>query len=301
MKNKLLILVLASLALGLAACQPAPQTALLTAPQATQIPVATPIPLPASPTAVQMPVPSLAPAATVATADPIQGAEKTVTDYFAALATGDAKTSASLLSTFSLTHAAMTRGDAQAEIKTGLDLGAQRSDLQIIDAKAFDAKTVLVHVTYQESLKDSKTGKLTTTPRDELWPVRLESGAWRYNRGNLIDFKTLDVKERTLSGVTVKPQEVDRYSDRLSLVLLVQNATQDAVVWGSPSQVLATFHWGSQAVQADPKVIVIDRLRSYPAVTIDASGLFDTYPDAVDLVQFIHYTGGPWYTFQLGS
>jgi hypothetical protein len=301
MKNKLLALILVSLALGLAACQPAPQTAALTAPQAAQIPAATPIPLPATPTAMQIPVPSLAPGATEVTAGPIQAAEKTVTAYFAALAGGDAKTAASLLSTFSLTHAALTRSDAQAEIKTELDQGEQWSDLQIIDAKAFDAKTVLVHVTYQETSKDRKTGEPATTPRDELWPVRLESGAWRYNRGNLVDYQTLDVKERILSGVTVKPQEIDRYTDRLALVLLVQNATQESVVWGSPSQVLATFHFNGQAVQADQKVIVIDRLRSYPAVTIEAHGLFDTYPDAVDLVQFILYTGGPWYTFQLGS
>jgi hypothetical protein len=298
MKNKLLIFVLINLALGLAACQPATPTAVLTA---TQPPAATPIPLPAAPTAAPAAIPSLAPSPTAASADPVQGAEKTIIDYFAALSAGDAKTAANLLSTFSLTHAATTRGDAQAEIKAGLALGEQWSALQIKDAKVFDEKTVLVQVTYQKTSTDGKTGKLTTTPQDELWPVRLESGAWRYNRGNLIDFETLDVKERTLSGVTVKPQEIDRYSDRLSLVLLVQNATQDSVVWGSPSQILATFHWGSQAVQADQKVIVIDRLRSYPAVTIDASGLFATYPDAVDLVQFIHYTGGPWYTFELGS
>jgi hypothetical protein len=301
MKKNLLILVIISLALGLAACQSLPPAAAPSVPQVTRVAAATPIPLPATPTAVQTPVPGLAPTASAVSDDPLQAAKKTVTDYFAALAGSDAKAAADLLSTFSLTHAGLTRSDAQAEIKAQLDLGSQWSDLQIADAKTFDAKTILVHVTYQETSKDSKSGKLTPTARDELWPIRLESGAWRYNRGNLIDFETLDVKERTLSGVTVKPQEVDRYSDRLSLVLLVQNATQESVVWGSPNQVLATFNFDGQAVKADQKVIIIDRLRSYPSVTIDANGLFDTYPDSVDLVQFIYYTGGPWYSFQLGS
>lgn len=304
MKRTLLFFLTLAMAASLAACQPAPEQAALANPQQAPITAATPIPLPAAaaPTDESAAQPTNAALATPAAANgDTQQAVKTVQDYFAALSAGDAASAASLLSSFSLAHASMTRGDAADALKAEMALGTQWSGLQIKGSKAFDDTTILVRVAYERIDKDAKTGKSTTIPLDEQWPVRRENGAWRYNRGNLIDFHTVDVPERTLSGLTVKPRQVDRYSDHISLILLVQNATNEAITWGSPNTILANFHFGGQAVQGVQKVIVIDRLRSYPAVSIEVNGLFDTYPDAVDLVQYTHYSGGPWYSFQLGS
>jgi hypothetical protein len=307
-----------SAVLLLAACQAVPQAA---AP-ATLPPAATPIPLPtvraASPT---MPASAVAetPAALVPVADAStptgdsQAAEKTVQDYFAALQAGDPKTAAGLLSTFSLTHDGITRGDAADAIQALQLKGVQWSALQVKDSQMFDGKTMLVHVIYQLATPDSKTGKPAASQQDELWPVRLENGVWRYNRGNLIDFHTLDVDAQTKSGLTIKPRSIDRYSDHLSLILLAQNATNDAVVWGLSTQVLATFHFpasvcgasatscAQQAVEAVNSQIIIDRLRSYPGVTIQVKGLFTAYPEKVDLVKYKNFSGGPLFTFALGS
>jgi hypothetical protein len=302
-KLSLFLALLASLA-SLTACQLVPQPAGPSGPAPALITTATPIPLPSAtalPTVLPTEVGSAAPTAAPTADSALQPAEKTVQDYFAALSKGEASAAAKLLSTFSLAHASMTRGDAADELKAEMALGTQWSDLKIQGSKSFDATTVLVNVTYTRTDLDAKTGKSTPTSLDEQWPVRLEAGQWRYNRGNLIDFHTVDVPERTVSGLTVKPREVDRYSDHLSLILLAQNATGDAIAMGTSNTVLATFHFGEQKVDAVQKVIVIDRLRSYPAVSIEVSGQFSAYPDSVDLIQYIHYSGGPWFTFQLNS
>jgi hypothetical protein len=304
MKKLCFFLVLLALLASLTACQLIPQQAASSGPAPALITTATPIPLPAAtalPTVLPTAVSNLAPTAAPTADNTLQLAEKAVQDYFDALSKGDASAAAKLLSTFSLAHASMTRGDAADELKAEMALGTQWSDLKIQGSQHFDATTILVHVAYTRTDADAKTGKSTSTSVDEQWPVRLEAGQWRYNRGNLIDFHTVDVPERTLSGLTVKPREIDRYSDHLSLILLVQNATGDAIAMGTSNTVLATFHFGEQKVDAVQKVIVIDRLRSYPAVSIEASGQFAAYPDSVDLIQYIHYSGGPWFTFQLGS
>jgi hypothetical protein len=302
MNSKVRTLICVVLLTLLAACQAVPQsTAPAANPPSAAALVITAVPLPPASAPTPAAQPSLAPPATAAEESTTQPAEKTVSAYFSALQAADPKSAASLLSTFSLTHAAMTRGDAAAELQGQLAQGAAWSGLQIKESKVFDSKTVLVHVVYQLASKDAKTGKAAQAQMDELWPVRLESGQWLYNRKNLIDFHTLDVQERTISGLTVKPRELVRYTDHLSLTLLAQNATNDAVVWGTSNQVLATFHFGSQAVDAVQSVIIIDRLRSYPGVAIDVKGLFPSYPDSVDLVKYVHFTGGPWATFQLGS
>jgi hypothetical protein len=297
----------------LAACQAVPQPTATAAlpPAATPIPL--PTALPATAAAPATPAALIPVAADVTPTPGFQAAEKTVQDYFAALETGDSKAAAGLLSTFSLTHDGLTRGDAADEIQALTVKGMQGSDLQIKDSQAFGDKTILVHVTYQLAAPDPKTGKLAITLQDELWPVRLENGAWRYNRQNLIDFHTLDVDAQLKSGVTIKPRRIDRYSDHLSLVFLAQNSTNDAVVWGLSTQVLATFHFpasvcgaapapcAQQAVEAVNSQIIIDRLRSYPTAVIQAKGLFSAYPETVDLVRYKNFNGGPIFTFRLGS
>jgi hypothetical protein len=288
-----ILIALAGCALGRQTTTPVPAptdlplTVATAAPAPTQIPSSTPASV-TTPTAA-------------AAGDPAaDSAKKTALDYGTAVQTGDFATAAKLLSDFSLTAAQMTQGDAADALTALKTKGTSWSDFQVKETQSVNSKTLLVHVVYQLTAKDAKTGKATTTAQDELWPVRLENSAWRYNWGNLIDTKTLDAQPRLVSGVTVKPLKMSRYADRIDLNLLVQNSTSDAVVWGGqPSETVAVFHFGDKTVESEKNRLIFDSLRSYPDTLISVKGLFTSYPDTVELRTFKNFANAPWYTFQL--
>ena len=164
-----------------------------------------------------------------------------------------------------------------------------------------DDRTILVHVAYQLSSKDAKTGQTVATAMDELWPFRLESKKWLYNWANIIDFKTLGFEYKQTAGLTLAPLQLTRYSDKIRLTVLAQNSTNESIVIGSANQVLATFHFADKDVQAENTRYILNSLRSYTNVTIDAKGLFTSYPASVDIVQYKNVKVAPWFTFALGG
>jgi hypothetical protein len=213
--------------------------------------------------------------------------------YFAALEKGDVNTAAQQLSIFSLEAYQMTAEDAAAALNTQRSAGTRWSNLQVLDSRIFDAQTVLVHVHYSLTVDQANQDK------DELWPMRLENGAWHYNWNNLIDFHTLTVAPQTTAGVTAMPTQLRRFTDHLDLILLFQNHTSQPVVFGQSNEILATFHFGDKAVQVDHTQIILDALRSKPDVTLTVSGLWMTFPDSVVIRQWKNYNVPPWYTFNL--
>jgi hypothetical protein len=172
------------------------------------------------------------------------------------------------------------------------------SNFKIIDSQVWDKKTVIVHVTYSETVQDAE-GKPTETVKDELWPIRLEAGKWLYNWTNIIDYKTLVANSQQVGGLTMKPMELIRYTDKIRLVLLAQNDTNGAIVIGTANQILATFHFGSKSVNAVQTKYLFDAHRSYMDVYIDVIGLYKEFPDSVEIVKFTTTTAAPWYTFGL--
>ena len=261
--------------------QAADSTATLAAPTETALPTAT-----------RKPRPSATPTQDVAKVN-AQQAEQAARDYFAALESGAVEPAADQLSTFSLMVFGMTRGDAASALqKQRLD-GARWSGLQVTETKPFDEQTMLVHVTYTLTVKEQPEA------RDELWPVRLENGVWRYNWSNLIDYHMLQVTAQTTTGVTVKPVQINRFSDRIQLVMLVQNRTEAGVVFGQVNEILGTFHFGDQAVVADKTQIVLNPLRSVPDFKLEAKGLWEQYPEAIEIRKWKTYNVKPWYVFQL--
>jgi hypothetical protein len=261
--------------------------------------VAMSTPLPAD---TPTPQPTSDPITPTPTVDPaIQSAEDTVQAYFAALENGDFSAASRQVSAFSLMVNTMTAGEvAEALTQQSLD-GAVWSGLQIEDAQVFDAKTVLVHVTYELAAPDPQSGKTVKAEQDELWPVRLENGRWLYNWTNVIDFKTLNLDYQETAGLTIAPQQITRYSDKLRLTVLAQNGTNDPIVIGQTNQVLATFHFGDQSLDAIDTRYVFDRLQTYENVNIDLPGLYTRYPDSVDIVKYKDYQVAPWFTFNLGQ
>jgi hypothetical protein len=258
----------------------------LPAVQPTDIPQVTPSPRP-SPTPTATAVPT--------TAQAVQAAQA----YFAALEKGDFESAVNQLSAFSLAVFNMSSGDAVSALQGLKANGGRWSQLEVLDSRDFTPETVLVHVRYQYASLDSKTKEPVTSTRDELWPVRNESGVWRYNWGNLIDFRTLTVNAQTLSGITILPQSLMRYSDRIQLVMLMQNNTSQPFVFGQTNEILAQFHFGDTVVPAQKTQIILQPLRSTPNVAFDLPGLFETYPDSVEIRKWQNLNTPAWFVFNL--
>ncbi len=227
-------------------------------------------------------------------------AVETVELYAAALMEGNYESAAELLSSFSLMVAQMTRSEAASEVQTRM-AREKWSDFQSGETSVFNTKTVLVRVTYQVEMKDENTGQAVQSPVEALWPVRLENGKWLLNRDLLIDFHTLDVPAQTTAGLTVKPRQLTRYSDGICLTLLAQNQTNEPIVLGQVNEILATFLFGEQKIEAEKTRFIFDRLRSYPDVVIEVKGQFDQYPDGIIIRQWKNYNVAPWFTFEFSQ
>jgi hypothetical protein len=253
-------------------------------------PRATPTPTP-SPQPTDTPEPT----ATPVTADAVQSVQA----YFAALQSGQFGEASKLVSSFSLMANRLTAGDVVVDLTRQRTLGAAWSGFQVKDSQVFNDNTILVHVTYHLASIDPKTGKTLQTPMDELWPVRYENKKWRYNWTNIIDFRTLGMQVQLSNGLTISPLQLTRYTDKMRLTLLAQNGTDGTIVIGTTNQTLAVFHFGDQSVTAEQQRYLFNAWRSYSDVTIDVKGLFNAYPDSVEIVKFNNTVASPWFTFSL--
>lgn len=261
--------------------------------QAAQLATATPT---AEPTQAATPLP------TATTVSQTAAAEQAAQAYFTALQQGDFSSASKLVSAFSLLADEITAGDVADTLAQEKTNGAAWSGMQIEGSQVFDDKTVLVHVTYQLASKDAKTGEIVTTTLDEQWPFRLEQNKWLYNWKNIIDFKTLSSEAKLVNGLTIKPIQLTRYSDKISLTVLAQNGTASPIViGGKTNQLLGTFTFGSTAVDAQNTRYILDSYRSYTNVMIDVMGLYTSYPDSVQVVKYQNTTAAPWFTFVLAD
>lgn len=256
--------------------------------QPTQAPV-----IVETPTAAPSPTDLPQPTATATALPDTAKAEQAAQDYFSLLEKADFDQASDQVSAFSLMVFNLTRGEAASQLKTEKANGAQWSDFKILDSRTFNDLNVLVHVTFNEQSKEG------TTARDELWPFRLENGAWRYNWNNLIDYHTLDADPKTTNGITVMPTQVMRYTDRVELVMLIQNRTNDPVVFGQVNEILGTFHFGDHEVGAEKAQFILNPLRSVPDAKLAAKGLYESYPDSIEIRKWKSYNVTPWYVFQL--
>lgn len=260
----------------------------LPAGQAAQVASATPSPVPtetSEPTATSTPE--------------TYAAEQAARAYFDAVSAGDFAAAAEQISSFSKTISDMTTNDIVTVLTEQKSSGWVWSHLEILGSQMLDQKTVLVHVTLTASVPDASTGTAVVTSLDELWPFRLEMTGWRYNWENIIDYSSLSADPQKSGGLTVKPMQMIRYSDKIRLAMLVQNNTDGAIVIGLPNQVLATFHFGGESVNAVQTRYFFDAYRSYPDIHIDVMGFYEEYPDSVEMVKFTNTVAPPWFTFGL--
>lgn len=242
-----------------------------------------------SATSTRIVFPTRRPAAT-ATVTPLPASatvEVAARTYFAALQKKDFAEAAQNMSDFSLMIAGITRAQAADQLKRQNAGDGAWSSLQVKESQKLDESTILVHVVYQSG----------STAREEWWPFRLEKEQWLYNWNNLIDFKTLQIDGQTTGGVTLTPTKLVRYSDRIQLFLLMQNRTNDGMYFGHANETLALFQFGNKAVEAEPTRIILARLQSYTDQVIEVKGLFNSYPDSVEIRKWKSLQVPPWYVF----
>ena len=309
-KNFKIFAIIAILTLILTGCQVAVQSAsaqsISGAPSGTLPANFAPDKNAATPTAAATATATARPTATAsATAVPVTAAaESAAKAYAAALQKKDFSAASHLVSIYSLSFINLTRSQAAAALSTA---GATWSNFSVVGSQVFSSATILVHVTYQTGTTATATAtSQVSTPaaaasqvKDELWPFRLENGAWLYGWNNLIDYKVVDVAAQTNEHITVKPTQLVRYSDRIELHFMMQNQTSDVVYFVQTYDSLAVFHFGDQSVEADKsKQIAISGLRTSFDETIVVKGLYTSYPNSVEIKKWKGYAPNPWYTFE---
>lgn len=238
--------------------------------------------------------------AAASTASQIDEPVQAVLDYADLLQAGEYHQAASLTSTFSLSALNLTSADVEWQLQS-LMLAEKWSAFKVTGSRPLDERTHLVNVRYLLSRANPAEGQAAEEPVEALWAVRSENGAWRINHTGLIDFRLLHVREQTTAGLTVKPRLLLRYTDRVELVMLVQNQTSDPIVLGQANEILATFFFAEDQVQANQTQFIFDRLRSYPETTLVAPGLFEQFPDGVEIRRWKNYNVAPWFTFNFGE
>jgi hypothetical protein len=239
---------------------------------------------------------------TVTTDPAIQGAIQGAQAYFAALESRDFSGGANLVSAHSLKVMDLTNGDV-VDLLTNQSLaGSAWSDLEIGEVQRFDSKTVLIPVTYTLGSVDPASQEEVQTKVKETWAMRLEGGKWMFNWDHLIDTKYLDVEPQTNGGITAEPKIMVRYTDRISLGLMVQNVSGKDVYFGYATQTLATFYFGIENVDAANVMTVIQNNQTTLNYTIDVYGLFNTYPVSVEIIKYPAYPDySPMFTFTLAG
>jgi hypothetical protein len=253
-----------------------------------------------TPTLQDTPTMMVDPTATIDLA--ISGAEIGAQAYFDALNAQDFSSASKLVSAQSLLISSITAGDAYDSLVKQAGSGATWSNLTVIGAQVFQDRTALVSVSYTLGSIDPTNKATVETQVNETWAMHLEGGKWLFNWNNIIDTKSLDVDAKTNGGITVKPLSLIRYTDHISLEMLVQNVSGKDITFGNSTQTLATFYFGSTSQDAVSKKTYFTNNTTTLDYTIDVTGLFTTYPDQVDIIKYPAYPNyAPMFTFNLGG
>lgn len=231
----------------------------------------------------------------------IKSAKAAVTSYFDALEKQDALSAAGLLSKYSLVAERTTREEVTSSLEALFGKGTRWSNLVIKESQALDISTILLHVSYQITIKDDQEGTDTASQQDEWWPVRLENGVWLVNWNNVIDYRGLDLTDQTVGGLTINPLQMNRYYNRMILVLFAQNRTNDPMVLGQANETLAVFTFGEKTVEAVAHQWIFQPMRTYPEIKIEVQGTLINYPEKVEIRKWKNIQVAPWYTFDLSS
>lgn len=271
----LLLLIAALLVVVITACQPKPTSL----PQnATAIPVSS-----ATSTAVNkvMPTSTRVPAATPTVVNPEKSPEEIEKMYLQFLVRREFKRAASLVSDYSLSLEGKSRQDIVSYFNKQDFRGWRILDYRIGRSYRLKDDVVLLDVMTKE-----KKGNNEPQSYDFLVALRKENGRWRINWGSIVDDMILKVEPQVVNSVSVQPVRAIRYTDKIVLVVRIQNNNQRGCFWGWAGAKVATFYFDESQLVDVPfdSPLKIDPKRTYPDAYVVVNGEFKTYPVAVDLV-----------------
>lgn len=201
-------------------------------------------------------------------------------EYYEANRQRDYPKVASLVSDYSLTFLSMTREGVQSTLAKKDAEGWRILDYRVLESKAVDPQKTLIHVQTKETAKGEE-GKIY-----DFWgALRQENGQWRMNIGALIDDMPLNLKPQTYKDVTVQPQHIIRYVDKMRLVLAIENNGERGCFWGWGDEPMARIHFRQNASDVTGSVKV-DPKKSYKDAFIDIKGFYPEYPVSIELVKW---------------
>jgi len=105
-----------------------------------------------------------------------------------------------------------------------------------------------------------------------------ENGGWKFNTinrqyGSLIEYRSLAVRAKTISGVTIQPLYLIRYVDAITFGFCLRNASNRAFLWTWTNPVSATFTFRTG--------VSCDLAGNVPPLSFEAQR---TYPDAFSVI-----------------
>ena len=225
------------------------------------------------------PTPTRVPA-TPTVANPEKSPEEIEEMYLQSLMQREFEQAASLISDYSLSLEGKSRQDIVSFFDKQDFSGWKILDYRIKESYQLKDDVILLHVMTKE-----KNGNNEPQSYDFWVTLRNENGHWRINWDSIIDDMVLKVDTQVVNNVSVQPVRAIRYTDKISLVLRIQNNNQRGCFWGWADANVATLYFESQSVDV-PFVspLKIDPQKTYPDVHVIVNGEFKTYPVAVELV-----------------
>ncbi|GEM_PF-1567082 len=204
--------------------------------------------------------------------------EATVKDYYDALKIRDFERAIAHLSDYSLSIHGWTRQDILAFFIQQDFRGWRFVDYRIIETKNLRDDLALVRVLTKE-----QTGADEPQTFDNWVAWRMEEGQWRLNWNLVVDDRVPNVEPQTINNLTIQPVRIVRYTNRIRLILKIENKNDRICHWGWGGENIAIFHFGDRVVDVSGR-LKIEANRLYPDVYVDVEGFYSTYPSSVDLV-----------------
>jgi len=196
--------------------------------------------------------------------------------YMEAAHQRDFKRMASFLSDYSLQLLGTTREEARIDFEK-LDFEGWRSvEHRIVATREINSEIVLIRAF-------EKSGYNNQFDTYDWWSsLRKEKDGWRVNLDNIVDHIILDIEPQTINDVTVQPTLVVRYTNKLCLYMIVDNANDRAIHWGWGNELIATAFFGNEA-EDKWGALQLQSKRNYPNMYLEFDGWHETYPTSIIL------------------
>lgn len=220
---------------------------------------------------------SPSPGTTIGSSLPQESPEEVAKKYYEALVSREFEEAVNCLSDYSLSLSGTTRQEVISFFEQQDFKGWRMVDYRLVETRVLSDDLVLAHILTKEQLGDSEPQVY------DFWvALRREGERWRLNGNLIVDDVVLNVEPQTINGVSVQPVQIVRYTDRLVLILQIENKNDRGCFWGWGNKV-AVFHFGGEVVDVTGS-LQIEANRTYTNVRVHVSGFHSTYPSAVDLV-----------------